>query len=250
MTQGLIFNIQKFSIHDGPGIRTTVFLKGCPLRCGWCSNPESQNTATQLLGEALDSRLYTVEEVVALCMRDAAFYEESGGGVTLSGGEPFSQPDFTERLLTALRGERLHTALETTGFVSSETFYRIGALADLLLFDVKHYDAACHKAGTGVDNALILANLRARLAAGQDVLVRIPVIPGFNAGLRDAAGFSRLFNNLGVKSAQLLPFHQMGDRKYDLLGRPYALRGVKPLYAEALADYCQVFIDNGVAVFF
>jgi pyruvate formate lyase activating enzyme len=123
-------------------------------------------------------------------------------------------------------------------------------LADLLLFDIKHYDAACHKAGTGVDNAPILANLRDCIASGPEVLVRIPVIPGFNASLQDAAGFSRLFNDLGVKRAQLLPFHQMGDRKYELLGRPYKLRDIKPLYPEDLADYQKVFIDNDVGAFF
>jgi pyruvate formate lyase activating enzyme len=249
--QGLIFNIQKFSLHDGPGIRTTVFLKGCPLRCGWCANPESQSAAIQTLGDGPDSRLYTVDEVVDLCVQDEAFYLESGGGVTLSGGEPLAQPAFATRLLTALKERRLHTALETTGFASSETFYIIGTLADLLLFDIKHYDDVCHKAGTGVDNALILANFRHSVtSSGAEVLPRIPVIPGFNATLKDAAGFCRLFNDVGVKRAQLLPFHQMGDRKYELLGRPYELRGVKPLYAEDLTDYQQVFIDNGVEAFF
>lgn len=247
---GLIFNIQKYSLHDGPGIRTTVFLKGCPLRCRWCSNPESQSAQIQSLGDGPDSQYYTVPQVVNTCLQDKAFYEESGGGVTLSGGEPLSQAAFALELLAALKAEGLHTAIETTGCVSPEVLMNAANLADLILYDVKHYDTARHKEGASVGNELILANLQRLVSVGYNVLPRLPVIPGFNDTTQDAQQFALLLKELGLMHVQLLPFHQMGDKKYALLGVDYALQGVKPLYPEDLADYQAAFASYGVKAFF
>ncbi len=247
---GLIFNIQKYSIHDGPGIRTTVFLKGCPLCCQWCSNPESQNPRPQLLGDGADSRPYSLEEALRICLQDKQFYEESGGGVTLSGGEPLTQPQFVFALLAALKAEGIHTAIETSGCVRRDIFAEASGLADLILFDVKHADSAKHHEGTGVARGLIDANLRGCVGAEATVLPRIPVIPGFNGGTGDAKSFALYLLDAGFSRVQLLPFHQMGDRKYILLGREYAYRGVKPLYPEDLADYQSVFAAYGVDAFF
>ena len=297
--KGVIFNIQKFSIHDGPGVRTTVFLKGCPLRCKWCSNPESQLTRVQIMyhsdnclhcqkcvhtclekavtaandgrihidfkrctgclacvqecpGRALTSEgeYKTVDEVVDVCMQDLDFYEESGGGVTISGGEGMMQPDFAEALILSLRENGIHTAIETTGCVSPEVFHRLAPLFDLLLFDVKHYDPEKHKAGTGAGTEQIHRNLRWAAEQGLDILPRIPVIPGFNDTLQDAEGIAALLRETGLKQVQLLPFHQMGERKYEFLNRDYAMTGVKALHPEDLAAYQKAFSDRGIECFF
>ena len=298
-TTGIVFNVQKFSIHDGPGVRTTVFLKGCPLRCQWCANPESQLPQTQILydekkclhcrhcvsvcperalameadqrihvdfqrcngclacvrecpGKALtqEGERKSVEELVSECLQDRAFYEESGGGVTISGGEGMSQPDFAEALVRALREQGVHTAIETTGYIRAEVFQRLAPLFDLLLFDVKHYDPARHQAGTGVRNERIIENLTWAHQRGIAVLPRVPVIPGFNDDLKDAAGIAALLNQIGLKRVQLLPFHQMGERKYEFLNREYTLKDRKALHPEELGEYRQVFLDAGLNCFF
>ena len=156
--RALIFNIQKFSIHDGPGIRTVVFFKGCPLSCKWCSNPESQSGKIQILKpvrkgdrEQVCGKYMDIDSVMFEVLQDKAFYEESGGGVTVSGGEPLVQIDFVQALLSACKKEGLHTAVETTGFAAPEVFKRIFDVTDLFLFDVKHYDRQKHLQGTGVE---------------------------------------------------------------------------------------------------
>ena len=251
--KGLLFNIQKFSLHDGPGIRTVVFFKGCPLRCKWCSNPESQSPAPSMMGDSKtpDSRFYSVEETLEICLQDRPFYDESGGGVTLSGGEAFTQPDFAAALLKALRKEAVHTALETSGFAPVEVFNKIAALSDLLLFDIKHYDERHHLEGTGVDTGIILTNLKNALARNMAVLPRLPIIPGYNNSPQDAHGFASLLNSMGVDQIQLLPFHQFGERKYDLLKIPYALRGVPQLYKEDedIEEFRRIFANSGIDCF-
>lgn len=295
---GVVFNIQKFSIHDGPGIRTTVFLKGCPLRCAWCANPESQLGKVQIMYDAqkclrcgkcvetcpeqaislgADDRIHvdfhkcsgclsctqicpgralthegerrTVEEVFAVCMQDELFYEESGGGVTISGGEGMLQPDFTEPLIRKLKAHGIHTAIETTGYIRKEVFQRLAPQFDLLLFDVKHYDPEQHRAGTGVRNEQIIENLAWAYEQGIEILPRVAVIPGFNDKLEDAAGIAALLNRIGLDRVQLLPFHQMGERKYEFLNREYAMAGIKNLHAEDLQDYQKVFLDAGLNCF-
>lgn len=295
---GLVFNIQKFSIHDGPGIRTTVFLKGCPLRCAWCANPESQISKVQIMYDAqkclqcqkcvqicpeqaislgADDRIHvdfhkcsgclsctqicpgralthegerkTVGEVFDICMQDEMFYEESEGGVTISGGEGMLQPDFMEALIQKLKAHGIHTAIETTGYIKPEVFQRLAPQFDLLLFDVKHYDPERHRAGTGVCNEQIIENLTWAHEQGVEILPRVAVIPGFNDKKEDAAGIAALLNRIGLDRVQLLPFHQMGERKYEFLNREYAMAGIANLHAEDLTEYRKVFLDAGLDCF-
>ena len=242
--KGLIFNIQKFSIHDGPGIRTTVFLKGCPLRCRWCANPESQSSLIQTMNDNTEAGEYkTVSQVLEICLQDMDFYLESGGGVTISGGEGMMQPDFVEALVKKLKEAGIHTAIETTGYVKEEIFQRLAPLFDLLLFDVKHYDRKKHFLGTGVYNDRIISNLSWAAEQGLTILPRIPVIPDFNDSPEDAKGLAALLKKIVLKEVQLLPFHQMGERKYELLDRDYAYTGVKALHPEDLEDYQAAFKD-------
>lgn len=183
-------------------------------------------------------------------MQDRDFYEESGGGVTLSGGEPLAQPEFAAVLLDGLKAQGIHTAMETTGYAVPEVFDRVAAKADLLLFDVKHWDVDKHKQGTGVSNERILTNLRGAISAGKNVLPRIPVIPGFNDSLDDAAHFAALFQEMGAKEVQLLPFHQFGESKYELLGREYAYANLNALHEEDLAEFQQVLASAGIHAYF
>lgn len=298
MNKGIVFNIQKFSIHDGPGIRTTVFLKGCPLRCQWCSNPESQLEKIQILYDwekcaqchkcvnicpqnaislekvnihieskkcvgclqcvhhcpstalSYEGEYKTVDEVVKICLQDKDFYEESNGGVTISGGEGMSQPEFVKELIQELKKEKIHIAIETTGYIDFPTFKKLASHFDLLLFDVKHYDSQKHYQGTGVHNEKIISNLRWAIGEGIEVLPRIPVIPDFNASIDDAKGLAELLLSVGAKRVQLLPFHQFGEKKYELLNRKYLLKNKKALHPEDLKDYQQIFLDKGLDCFF
>lgn len=298
MEKGITFNIQKFSIHDGPGIRTTVFFKGCPLRCEWCSNPESQIKNVQILHDqskcsyclscvaacpngaithednkiiinedkcvgcltcvntcpnralSYEGDYQTIEEIVDICMQDIDFYEESGGGVTISGGEGMSQPEFLKRLIAELKKNSVHVAIETTGYVKKETFEELARELDLLLFDVKHYDREKHYNGTKVYNDLIVENLKWAIDNGIEVLPRIPVIPDFNDSLDDAEGLAELLLEVGAKKVQLLPFHQFGEKKYELLNRNYKYKNKKALYPEDLEEYQKIFLDKGLNCFF
>lgn len=298
MEKGITFNIQKFSIHDGPGIRTTVFFKGCPLRCEWCSNPESQIKNVQILHDqskcsyclscvaacpngaithednkiiinedkcvgcltcvnscpnralSYEGDYKTIEEIVDICMQDIDFYEESGGGVTISGGEGMSQPEFLKKLIAELKKNSVHVAIETTGYVKKETFEELARELDLLLFDVKHYDREKHYNGTKVYNDLIVENLKWAIDNGIEVLPRIPVIPDFNDSLEDAEGLAKLLVEVGAKKVQLLPFHQFGEKKYELLNRNYKYKNKKALYPEDLEEYQKIFLDKGLNCFF
>ena len=301
---GMIFNIQKFSINDGPGIRTVVFFKGCPLKCSWCANPESQEPQREIIwdsqkcsgchtclkncphsaitamenGIAIDTHrcsasnscasckiciekcpsralkaegdIKTVDEVMRIVMQDEPFYEESGGGVTLSGGEAAMQPDFALALLKALQEKHIHTAMETTGFASPAAFAKLLPYLDLLLFDIKHWDNQKHIEGTGVSHAVILKNMKTAIDQGKNVLPRLPVIPGYNDSLADAEGFVQRLQEVGAHRVQLLPFHQFGENKYHLLGKNYAFVHTPALHPEDLAAFQQVFLQHGIEAFF
>lgn len=301
MQYATIFNIQKFSLDDGPGIRTVVFLKGCPLRCYWCSNPESQRRAPQLEWDAkactgcgtclaalpgapareLDGKRHvdiraldaasedasraiaacparalkvvgerkSTAEVVEECMQDEPFYEQSGGGVTLSGGEPLLWPDFCVELLEALRERGVDTNIETTAHAAPDVFDRVVGLLDHAFIDMKHGDAACHRAGTGVDNDLILRNTARAIAAGVDVLVRTPIIPGFNDRPEDARLMAERLAEVGAARVQLLPFHNYGENKYRMLDRSYELEGALGLHPEDLAELRAVYQEAGIDAF-
>ncbi len=256
-TEGHVFNIQKFSIHDGPGIRTVVFLKGCPLACTWCSNPNSRKLRPVMMRDAEDpavftedSRDYRVDDVVRICLQDRPFYEESGGGVTLSGGEPLVQHKFATSLLRALRAEGVHTAIETTGYVANAIFTKAVRECDLVIIDVKHHDKARHKRWTGVANGLPLENLATLRRLGKPLWVRIPVIPGVNDSLDDAAAFAAHLKANGIAQVQLLPFHQMGERKYELLGWSYDFQDVPSLHEEDVEPFRAAIEAYGVRASF
>ena len=249
---GVVFNIQRFSLHDGPGIRTVVFLKGCPLLCPWCANPESINPGVEEFldpdtGEVTPAgRTRTIEELLETCEADRVFFEESGGGVTLSGGEAMMQHAFAIEMLRRLQEVGIHTAMESTGHVAAPVFERALEHLDHLLMDVKYHDRQEHKRWTGGYNDLPLRNLSRAVSRGIDICVRIPVIPGVNDTLQDARAFAALLRRLRVERVQLLPFHQFGERKYVLLGRPYRMAGVAALHQEDLLDYRDLMRAEGV----
>lgn len=203
-------------------------------------------------GKALtqEGEIKTVEEVVDICMQDIDFYEESNGGVTLSGGEAMVQYDFMMALVHALKEKGLHLAIETTGIVDHEKFKKAAPLFDLLLFDVKQADPMKHKKGTHVTNEVIQKNFKWAIEQGLNVLPRIPVIPGFNETLEDAKELATCIKEAGAKDVQLLPFHQFGENKYKLLGKDYKLHEVQALHPEDLVDYQNEFIKCGLNCYF
>jgi pyruvate formate lyase activating enzyme len=277
---GTVLNIQRFSVHDGPGIRTVVFLKGCSLRCLWCSNPESLSKSVQIgvyarrcLGvdkcracldaapdpgvlEVRDGRVtairarraerylrcaeacptgalkawgrrVTVAEVMKEVTADRSFYESSGGGLTLSGGEALLQPEFAAELLRAARAEGIGTCMETALNVRSEALDEILPLLDMIFCDLKHLDPAAHRRCTGASNERILANLRKVVASGVRTVIRIPVVPGHNGAEPDLRATARFVaEELGgrVAAVQLLPFRKLGEDKYEALGMHYPMR--------------------------
>lgn len=253
---GIIFNIQHFSIHDGPGIRTTVFLKGCPLRCPWCANPESQNRQPESMLNQVTNTLETigeyrtVEEIMEEVLKDRDFYEESGGGITLSGGEIFAQFDFAIAILKEAKKHNLHTAIETTAFAKPEEFKELIEYVDFIYTDLKHYNQLNHRKVTGVNNSLIIKNIHYASAQQKQIVLRIPVIPDFNDSLEDAAAFAQLFNQLSITTVQLLPFHQFGENKYKLLGRNYTMSDAKPYHPEDLVEYQNIFLQHQINCYF
>lgn len=225
---GTIINITRFCTDDGPGIRTTVFLKGCPLKCAWCHNPESQSPAIEFYrdGEKIGERL-SAEEVVEKLSRDRVFYDASGGGITVSGGEPLFQPDFTADILARCQKAGLHTAIETSGYASPAVFQRVIRHCDLILLDLKETDAERHRRYTGVPLQPILDNLRLLDTWKKPYILRLPVIPGWNdreSHLRRARALVE--HSPGCQRLQIMPYHRLGAYKYDRLERPYACAAV------------------------
>lgn len=292
---GLIFNIQKYSIHDGPGIRTTVFLKGCPLECWWCHNPESHSPEPDITviagrcvqcGECgqvcpqrspcqdrllptadhahclrcgacvaacptearqLVGRRMTVAETLDAILQDRVFYDESGGGVTLSGGEPLLQSPFVKELFAACRTEGVHTALDTCGFARREELLLVAPLTGLFLYDVKLMDEDRHRQYTGVSNAVILENLQALSAVHDNIWIRVPIIPGVNddvANLDATAEFIAVLP--GVQQVTLLPYHGHGVHKAERWGRSNRLFGVASPTTEQLEKLADRFRALGL----
>lgn len=220
--KGTVFNIEEFAIYDGPGIRTAVFLKGCALRCAWCHNPEGINKSPELMVKSGRISGYEISaaELAAKLRKNADFYESSGGGVTISGGEPFEQSEFLFELLGELRG--LHTAIETSGYTSGEIFARALDCVNLIIMDIKHADSAEHEKLTGMDNRLILSNLEILKASSTPFIIRVPLIPGINdsdENLSETAGLLAGAKNL--VQVELLPYNKLTGAKYKALGREY-----------------------------
>jgi len=227
-TSGRIFDIQKFSVHDGPGVRTIIFLKGCALRCKWCCNPESQKreieTMLQNGKEKTIGRDVTVKEVLDIVKQDLPYYRRSGGGMTLSGGEMLCQSDFSYALLRSAKESGINTAVETTGFAPYEKIEKMLPYIDTVLMDIKHIDSAKHKEFTTQPNELILENAVKISRNAKKLIIRVPVVPTFNdteAEIGDIARFASSLDN--VDEINLLPYHRYGKDKYDGLGREYLM---------------------------
>lgn len=269
MNRGIITNIQRFSINDGPGIRTTVFLKGCPLRCKWCHNPEThktfieimydkgkcslcgncvntcsnfsisindaglkwdsvkcircnsctdacKNSAISFVGKEISSK-----NVIDMVLKDTSFFDETGGGVTFTGGEPFNQQDFLMSLLKMSSDEYIHTCVETCGYTSLDKIKEAMPYVDLFLYDVKLACDQKHKKYTGVSNKTIIKNLMYLISNGDDVEVRIPLISNNDGLLEDGSEMAQLLEDVGAKKVWILPYHNYGVYKYERLNKPY-----------------------------
>ena len=251
-TKGRIFNIQRFSIHDGPGIRTIVFFKGCYMRCAWCCNPESQEYKIQTLVENGKEKTVgqdiTVGELMPELLADKPFYRRSGGGVTLSGGEILAQPEFARDLLCACKEAGLHTAVESTANAPFDKIEAILPYLDMYLMDIKHMDSAKHKQYTGVDNGLILQNAKRISQSGQtELIIRTPVVPTFNDTAEEIRAISKFAASLdGVRQHHLLPYHRLGQDKYTGLGRSYSLKDVQPPTQEKMQFLLSVAEESGL----
>jgi pyruvate formate lyase activating enzyme len=290
VNKGIVFDIQKFSLHDGPGIRTTVFLKGCPLRCLWCHNPESQSFKVELAfkkdkcmmcgaceavcplgvhrvteglhtidyskcnisGKCIEACTYdalklygkvmTVEEIISDVIKDIKYYEKSGGGITISGGEPLGQPSFTREILKAAKEKSIHTCIETTGYASKEIIAKLLPYVDLFLFDYKATDAVKHEELTGVSNELILQNLQFIYEQGASIILRCPLISGVNDSQEHLQGIANMSKKYPLlKGIELLPYHDMGKGKYKELGREYTLGNIKNTSEEQKKKWISFF---------
>ncbi|MFZ5354399.1 MAG: glycyl-radical enzyme activating protein [Bacillota bacterium] len=296
MKQGLVYNIQKFSIHDGPGIRTSVFLKGCPLDCWWCHNPESKSPMIELLynktrcidcldcikgcpenalsvtegsvylnktdcrlclscqklcpTSALEAagKYMSVEQVVRDVEKDRIFYEESGGGVTITGGEPLMQPEFTYELLKECTFGGIHTAVDTSGFASWDVLREIAEYTELFLFDIKHMDESQHIKYTGVSNHIILENLKKLVEANKKINIRYPMIPGINDASENIIKMSWYLKELNITAVNLLPYHNIGIDKYTRLFEQYRLRDILPPTDEHIKRAESIFNQYNISV--
>ena len=297
---GIIFDIQRYSVHDGPGIRSLVFMKGCPLNCKWCSNPEGQKSypetrfiATKCVGEEecripcveicpegaintlkdgkpitdralcrgcgkcvetclygarqLSGKSITVEALLKEILKDEAFYQNSGGGITLGGGEPLSQFEFAKEFLRECKGRTLHTAVETCGFVTWTQFEEILEFIDFFYYDIKVLSKERHRQLTGVSNSIILENARKLLSIGEaQVVIRIPVIPGYNDSDKNIGAIAKFVFEAGGDKIELLPYHRLGAAKYDQLDKEYGLKGVHEPNDELMQRLSYIVRSTGV----
>lgn len=250
-TKGRIFDVQRFSVHDGPGVRTIIFLKGCFLRCRWCCNPESQRYDIESMTingkEKVVGRDVTVAEVMEIVERDRIYYRRSGGGLTLSGGECLAQPDFAADILRACHASGVNTAIESTGFASFDRIEKLLPNLDLYLMDIKHMDSQKHKEFTTQPNELILENAKKIAKSGVELIIRVPVIPGFNCSKAEIQAIAQFAKSLQtVKELHLLPYHRLGEPKYVGLGREYAMKDAGSIPAEHMQLLKQTVEEEGL----
>ena len=259
--KGIIFDIKHYAIHDGPGIRTTVFLKGCPLGCWWCHNPESRSGEVfryqkeeKINGKIVEAeetigQHYTVNQVMKEIEKDALLHEESMGGVTFSGGEPFFQFRFLLQILEACKKNDFHTCVDTTGLVEPEKLKKAAEFTDLFLYDLKHFDDKMHIKYTGVSNKRILDNLRLLDELGKRVEIRYPLIPGINDDESDLLRMLAFLQNLKhVYPVSILPYHKIGSQKYRRFGIEYKMEGVKEPDNEQIETVKNYFENAGLKV--
>ena len=295
---GWVFNIQRYAVHDGPGIRTTVFLNGCPLRCLWCYNPESHRVAPQFVfwgdkcihcgnclaicpqlavseddqgqkhidpkrcdscglcvdqcyADALEQmgRLRTVREVLTIIEEDRSFYDESGGGMTLSGGEALSQAEFTHNLLDGAKELGIRTAIETSGYAPWPVWENLLPHLDLILYDLKEIDPRQHISFTGVSNELILDNFKRLVGAGKSIIVRRPVIRGYNDTPDSIHALGQFVQGIAAASEiDLLPYHRLGQSKYERLGREYLMGDMPSMKDEEVTELRDILHSYGLNV--
>ncbi len=290
MTSGTVFDIKHYAIHDGPGIRTTVFLKGCPLSCWWCHNPEGLRPKPVVIYHAerciscgrclpacplglqgpqvadctgcaacaavcptearqLVGRQMTAREVMAEIRKSQLFFDQSGGGVTFSGGEPLLQAEFLLALLKRCRDEEIHTAVETSGCVDTDTLQQVAELTDLLLYDLKHMDPEQHLKYTGVSNELIRRNLRMLADMGASMQLRMPIIPGVNDGEENLLRTAEFILSLpDASELEILPYHSAAEEKYRKLGLPYLCADVVPPGSERMQQIASFLKAKGINV--
>ena len=296
MKKALIFNIQKFSVHDGPGIRTTIFFKGCPLTCQWCHNPESQSYQKEILidsdrcslcgrceehcsqqaihkingkvlydkskcnycGSCMDycynnvreiaGQEYTVPELMIEIQKDKVFYEQSGGGVTLSGGEVMTQIDFVHELVQSCKAQGITVVIDTCGYVPRENFLRILGEVDLFLYDIKIMESNKHQQYMGKDNSLILENLKLLSSNGAVIQLRLPLIEGINTNDEHIQMIINFISDLSIHSINLLPYHHMGKDKYKKLQLEYPLEEFSRPSEERLREIQTMFIKKNYQV--
>jgi pyruvate formate lyase activating enzyme len=288
--RGVIFDVQRFCLHDGPGIRTAVFFKGCPLACPWCHNPESRDPAPEVVriasrciscgacievcpsGTARSSeppcsrcgacaeacpagarqvvgREIAAEALVGQLLADRVFFEESGGGITLSGGEPLAQPEFLLACLEGCRAAGLHTALDTCGAAPREVLTAAAELSDLILYDLKLMDERAHRSHTGVASGIVHDNLRALAAVHQNLWIRIPVVPGVNDTQENMASAAAFVSGLpGIRRVCLLPYHRLGSEKAARMGRALPFAPVEAPSPDTLARLASPFERAGLDV--
>ncbi|MHA1167488.1 MAG: glycyl-radical enzyme activating protein [Candidatus Hodarchaeales archaeon] len=260
--EGYIFDIKKFAVHDGPGIRTTVFMKGCPLNCWWCHNPESQRkepekmfSSTGLYSMPVDDRYsligrkVTTRNVMLEIEKDIIFYDDSGGGVTFSGGEPLFQLDFLNSLLEECKTRGIHSALDTTGYSSPEALEKVDKFVDLYLFDLKIIDDEKHLKYTGVSNKNILKNLEYLDSLEKEIIIRFPVIPGITDSYKNIEQVRVLTNSMNsIKRIDLLPYNLLGVEKYRKLERNYLLKDLKPPADEKIAGIKEHLENTGIEI--
>jgi len=261
--KGLIFSVKRYAIHDGPGIRVTFFMKGCPLSCWWCHNPEGispEPEKVQMINRIGDKefrkteiagRQYTIEDILEILMKERIFIDKSGGGVTFSGGEPFMQFDFLLEALKACKDAGFHTAVDTSGHFSSGLLKKVIPYTDLFLYDLKHLDREKHIEFTGVPNDTILKNYELIVESGCEIMIRIPVIPGFNDSQDHLERLRKyIFDNRteSIKMINLLPFHKTGASKYKRFNKTYKMEAIVPPASEKMKELKEFFSEGGIRV--